>query len=192
MEEIEAKFLDVNPEEIETKLKQIGARKTGEYFYKRRIFDYPDLRLHKDAAWLRLRDEGDKITLTYKKRLGFSYDPKINDEGMQEIEMIVEDFNKTGEILEAIGLTEKFFQENKRIRYVKDGVEFDLDFWPQIPPYLEIETDSWEKVDEAAKLLGLDPNTKKICSTTQVYQLYGIEDIEYQRMTFEGFEKKKI
>ena len=68
MEEIEVKFLDINPAAIQERLKNIGANKVGQYFYRRRVFDYPDLRLDKQGAWIRLRDEGDKITLTFKQR----------------------------------------------------------------------------------------------------------------------------
>ena len=70
MEEIEVKFLNIDPETIQKKLAEIGARKVGEYFYRRRVFDYPDFRLDKQNAWLRLRDEGDRVTLSFKRRIG--------------------------------------------------------------------------------------------------------------------------
>ncbi|MFZ3054907.1 MAG: CYTH domain-containing protein [Minisyncoccales bacterium] len=191
MEEIEVKFLDIDIVSMEKKLEAIGAEKVFEKLYKRRIFDYPDLRLHKKGAWIRLRDEGEKITLTYKERIGMkTYDGKTNDDSMEEIEIEVSDFEKTAELLNHIGFKEKFYQENRRIRYQLKDIEFDIDFWPQIEPYLEIEAPSWEKIDEAIKLLGLNPKDKKIFSTTQVYQLKGIEDIDYKEMTFKGMIKR--
>ena len=63
MEEIEVKFLNIGPDLIEAKLKKLGAKKVFEKIYKRRVFNYPDLRLDKAGAWVRLRDEGDKIAL---------------------------------------------------------------------------------------------------------------------------------
>ncbi|MEK9147420.1 MAG: class IV adenylate cyclase [Patescibacteria group bacterium] len=192
MEEIEVKFLDINPEKIQEKLKDIGAEKQGEYFYRRRIFDYPDLRLDKEGAWIRLRDEGNKITLAFKKRIGIkAHDGKYSDSGMKEIEIEVSDFDKTGLLLEQLGFIEKFYQENKRIRWVKGDIEFDIDFWPKLNPYLEIEAPSWDKIDKAILLLGLDKKDKKIFSTQQVYRLKGINEIDYQKMTFGGFVKKK-
>jgi len=70
MEEIEVKFLNIDPDLIENRLKEVGAKKVFERFYKRKAFDYPDLRLDKAGAWIRLRDEGDKITLAFKQRIG--------------------------------------------------------------------------------------------------------------------------
>ena len=191
MEEIEVKFLDVDPMVIQERLKNIGASKVGEYFYRRRVFDYPDLRLDKQGAWIRLRDEGNKITLTFKQRLGITaHDGTISDKGMEEVEIIVNDFDKTTMLLEKFGFVEKFYQENKRIRWVKDSIEFDIDTWPKLNPYLEIEAESWEKIAEAIKILDLNPGDKKIFSTNQIYKLNGINELDYKRITFDGFTKK--
>ena len=104
---------------------------------------------------------------------------------MQENEVIVSDFEKTTDILLNIGLTEKSYQENKRIRYILNDIELDIDFWPQIPPYLEIEAESWEKIEEAIKFLELNSEDKKIFSTTQVYENYKIDLNDYQKVTFQ-------
>jgi len=129
MEEIEVKFLNIDPKETEKKLKEAGAEKVFDKVYRRKVFDYPDLRLNDRGAYLRLRDEGDKITLTFKQRLGVkSHDGKTNDEGMEEIEIKVSDFEKTAELLTKMGLKEKFYEENRRIRHQLDDIEFDIDF----------------------------------------------------------------
>ncbi len=191
MEEIEVKFLNIDPVEMEKKLGAVGAKKVGEYFYRRRVFDYPDLRLNEKGAWLRLRDEGDKVTLTFKQRVGITaHDGSSNDSGMEEVEVAVSDFDKTAALLLRIGFMEKFYEENKRVRWMKDGVEFDIDTWPELEPYLEIEAQSWEKIDEAIKLLGLDPADKKIFSTFQIYKMKGINELDYKRVAFDGLVKK--
>lgn len=191
MEEIEVKFLNIDREEMEKKLLAIGAEKVGEYFYRRHLFDYPDLRLNKTGAYVRLRDEGEKVTLTFKQRLGMkSDDGTVNDEGMKELEVVVDDFEKTAEIFFAMGFIEKFYQENKRIRFRKGTTEFDIDIWPQLLPFLEIEAKSWEDIDKAITELGLDPKDKKIFSAQQVYKLSGINENDYKSMTFDGFIKK--
>lgn len=187
MEEIEVKFLNIDPEVIQNKLREVDAEKISEYFYRRRVFDYPDLRLNEKGAWIRVRDEGDRVTLAYKERLGVqSHDGSVSDTGMKEIEVMVSDFDTTAQFLEAIGLKEKFYEEQKRIRWTKNDVEFDIDFWPALEPYLEIEAPSWEKIDKAIGLLGLNPEDKKIFSTNQVYKLKGINELDYKRITFEG------
>lgn len=191
MEEIEVKFLNIDPILMEDKLTAIGAKKIFEKLYKRRTFDYPDLRLHKKGAWIRLRDEGEKVTLTYKERIGVkTFDGKTNDDSMEEVEIIVNDFVKTAELLNRMGFVEKFYEENKRIRYQYEDIEFDIDLWPQLNPYLEIEASSWEKIDEGIRLLGLNPEDKKIFSTNQVYKLNGIDELDYKEITFEGMIKR--
>lgn len=185
MEEFEIKFLDINPEEVARKLMDLGAKKVGDYHYRRVVFDYPDFRLDKKGAWLRLRDEGDKITLTFKQRLGQNMDQQKGDEGMYEKEVIVNDFESTREILLQAGFIEKMYQENKRTRYVLDEVECDIDSWPLIRPYLEIEGNSWDSVYQVARQLGFDKQDAKIFSATQIYELNGLDDRNYTKLTFD-------
>src|ERR1035437_8695663 len=123
MEEFEIKFLEVDVLELEKKLLQIGAKKVSNSLYCRRVFDFPDMHLEENHSWLRLRDEGDKITLTFKKRFGVG-ENKLRDEGMHEIEVIVSNFDKTTELLHSIGMIEKFYEENKRTKYTLNDIEF--------------------------------------------------------------------
>lgn len=192
-EEVEVKFLDVDPAQIQKKLEKIGAEKDGEYFQRWRTFDYPDWRLDKQGAWIRLRDEGNgHISLSYKQRLGMSREKGSNDKGMKEVEVHVSDFNKMAAILRDIGFVEKHYAEKKRIHWMKDGTEFDLDFYPELNPYLEIEASSWEKIDEATRLLGLKKEDQKRFSANQVYALKGIEVSTLQQITFDkGLVRKK-
>ncbi len=194
MQEIEVKFLNINPESLEKKLAEIGATKIGKYLQSWKTFDYPDWRLDKDGAWIRLRNEGDgKITLTYKKRLGIkSRAGDINDDGMEEVEIYVSDFDKTAALLENCGFIVKHFAEKRRIKWARGDIKFDIDTSPGLEPYLEIETTSWEKIDEAIRLLGLKAEDKKIFSANQVYALKGISVAKLERATFkDGLVKRK-
>lgn len=193
MEEFEVKYLNINVAEIEAKLVSIGAKNIFDRYYRVNIFDYPDLRLNGDAAWVRLRDEGDRITLTYKQRLGVKdKDDRgvTNDTGMKEIEVVVDDFEKTAQIFYSIGLVDKFVEEKRRIRYMLDDIEFDIDYMPGIEPFLEIESSSMDKVEKSIKLLGLEPSEKRIFSAFQVYALNGINMLDYKAFMFSGLIKK--
>jgi adenylate cyclase class 2 len=192
MEEKEVKFLDIDPAAIEEKLKASGAHKVGEYFYRRQVFDFPGFPLDKQAAWVRLRDEGERITLTFKQRLGISSnDGKTSDRSMKEAEIIVNDYQKTTDFLLSIGMIYKFYEENKRIRWQKGNIEFDIDTWPKLNPYLEIEAPSWEEISEAEKFLRLDSADQKIFSTNQIYKMNGIDELNYAKITFDGFIKRE-
>lgn len=186
-EEIEVKYLDIDKDEIETKLKSIGAEKIKDIFLRHISFDYPDYRLDKDNSWIRLRDEGDKIVLAYKKRLGVtSQDGSSNDEGMEEVEIVVDSYVDTKNFLIKIGLIEKHGEaQKKRSKWNKDNVIFDIDTVAMIPTYLEIEAESWEDLDRVAIELGLDPMKRKICSANQLYKIYGINTDEYLTINFD-------
>lgn len=180
-QEIECKFLGVNPDKIAKELEKIGAVREYKRLFKRYVFDFPDRRLDSQKSWLRVRDEGDKATLTYKQRLAGEISTK--DNGMKEIEITVGDFEHAAEILRAIGMEPKFYEENWRTLYKLDDIEFAIDEWPLIPPYLEIESDSWEKVDQMATKLGFNMADKFVCSTMQVYEHYKINENDYTVLT---------
>lgn len=191
MEEFEVKFINIDAKKIEAKIIALGAKKIFDRIFKIKVFDYPDLRLDDNHSWIRLRDEGDKVTLTFKKRL--STEKKFtgkNDKGMIEHEVVVSDFDTTANIFLAAGFMQKFYEEKRRVRYMLDDIEFDIDFCPGLKPYLEIETTSWEKVDEAITMLELDPINKKIFSSSQIYALEGIRMLDYKELSFKGLVKR--
>ncbi|HWQ60020.1 MAG TPA: class IV adenylate cyclase [Candidatus Fimivivens sp.] len=190
-EEIEVVFLEIDRDVIEKRLGDMGAERIGDIFYRHISFDYPDYRLNADNAWIRLRDEGGQIVLAYKKRLGVtSQDGSTNDEGMEEVEVIVNDYEATRLFLSKIGLIEKHEAEKKRTRWRNGEVEFDIDTWPGIPTFLEIEATSWEGIDEAIEALGLRKDGRKICSANQIYHMYGIDVNDYRKLTFDGMVRK--
>jgi adenylate cyclase class 2 len=192
MREIEIKFANVDPAQLEKKLIEIGATRAKEFNYRMRAFDFPGLKLAEKNAWIRVRDDSDEVTLSYKERLGVtSQDASVPDEGMEEIEVIVSDFEQTSQILKSIGMIEKVHQEKQRIRYIKGDVEFDIDIWPFIPPYLEIEGPSNESIEAAAIELGFDPADAKICSASQMFKMYGFDQNDYSYMGFDKMVKRE-
>ena len=77
MEEFEVKFTDVDPIRLEERLLLIGGRKVFDRIFRRVVFDFPDLRLDKEAAWVRVRDEGEQATMSFKQRLGWTPDSPV-------------------------------------------------------------------------------------------------------------------
>ena len=191
MEEFELKFLEVDVPELEKKLLAMGAEKVAEYEYMRVLMDYPDFRLNKAESWIRVRTDGMETTLTYKQSIKEKEGDKSSKAvGMKEIEVEVDSYEKTFELLKSIGMVIKREEKNRRVRYKKGDVEFDIDFWPFIPPYVEIESTSYEKAKKAAKELGFDPEGGLIGTAADVYKRYGFNKDEYSSITFEGLVKK--
>jgi adenylate cyclase class 2 len=140
---------------------------------------------------VRLRDEGNRITLAYKQRFDVG-DNILRDGGMHEVEVVVSDFEEVDRLLKAIGLLEKFYEENRRIRYVLGSLTFDIDMWPLLKPYLEIEGDTWENVEKISEKLGFSWEDHLRCSTMQVYEKEGINENDYAVLTFEQQIKKHL
>jgi adenylate cyclase class 2 len=165
--EIEAKFLDIDPESIRTALARLGARQEHpEILMKRTVFDYPDGRLEKIGGWIRVRDEGKNITFTYKQ---------LNNRtlhGTKEITTFIDDFDKTCKILEAIGLAKRSYQETKREKWLLGESEITIDTWPWIPTFVEIESPTEEELREIALKLDLDWQYVMHGSVETAYQKY--------------------
>jgi adenylate cyclase class 2 len=109
---------------------------------------------------------------------------------MEEIEIIVSSYEDTISLLKKIGMIEKFSQEKKRITWKKGSVTFDIDTWPRLNTYLEIEGENWTDVDATVLELGFDLKDKVICSATQIYELNGINDKDYIIMNFDKWVKR--
>ncbi|MGB3438204.1 MAG: CYTH domain-containing protein [Actinophytocola sp.] len=164
--EHEAKILDIDPATMERLIMDKGGQKLGERFMRRYVYD---ITLGDESKWIRLRDTGDETTLTVKQITSDAID------GTHEIEVGVDDFAATNALLGALGFTAKSYQETKRTSFILDGAQVEIDTWPQIPPYLEIEAGSKDEVVRIAALLGYTENDLTGENTIKIYARYGID-----------------
>lgn len=165
-DEIEARYLECNVEEVLTKLKENNAQLIGDWLQLRNCYDFNP---KKDNSWIRLRSNGTETTLTIKE----IQDKSIS--GTKECEIIVSDFETTNEMLNKLGYTARSIQENRRIRYMLDEVEIDIDFWPLIPTYIEFEGKSQEDIENVCKKLGLSPTQLTTLDVSSIYSHYGLD-----------------
>lgn len=150
--EIEVKFTDITIDEIRERLRAAGGVcEQPMRLMKRALIEEP----HHQAehSFIRVRDEGDKVTLTFKRRADAAAS-KIDS--VKELEVEVSDFDKTVEIFSEAGWKYKTFQESKRETWKLDDVEVVIDEWPWLKPYIEIEGETEAELKEAAEKLGLD------------------------------------
>src|SRR3989344_3267463 len=161
--EYEATFVNINKEEIRDKLKNAGAKLIKpEFLQKRVVFNL--LKGHeKEYAWLRVRDEQDKITMSYKEING----QKIEDQ--KEINLIINDFKTGEEFLKSIGCPKKAYQENKREIWILDDVEICIDEWPFLEPFVEVEGTSEKRVKEVSEKIGFDYSMAWFCAVGLLY-----------------------
>jgi adenylate cyclase class 2 len=173
--EYECRILDVDVDEIQKKLEKIGAKLVKERSMRRYVYDIEPKR---EGFWMRLRDNGEKTTLTVKEKVSDRID------GTREIEITVDSFERTNTLLNRLGFTANAYQENRRISFTYGDVEIEIDFWPKIPPYLEIEADSAGKVEKVVKLLGFRMSDTTSISVPKVYKKYGLDIHKFKELKF--------
>ncbi|MFI9632628.1 class IV adenylate cyclase [Nocardia sp. NPDC051929] len=164
--EHEAKILDIDPGAIEQHIIDKGGRKLGERFMRRYVYDITP---GDDSKWIRLRDNGNGTTLAVKHITSDAID------GTHEVEVSVDDFAAANALLEMLGFTAKSYQETKRISFVLDGAQLEIDTWPRIPPYLEIEAATKDDVIRIAGLLGYTEADLTGENTIKIYARHGID-----------------
>ena len=149
--EYEAKFLNIEIDTMRQKLQEVGAVLENPMRLMRRVtIDTDDLK--KKDAFVRVRDEGDRVTMTYKQFDSLSID------GAKEYEIVVGDFDEAVALLAAAGLPHGSFQESKRETWKFDTVEIMIDEWPWLKPYVEIESNSEAEVRDFCEKLGFKCN----------------------------------
>ncbi|MDD2680768.1 MAG: CYTH domain-containing protein [Patescibacteria group bacterium] len=167
--EYEATFVDIDRDKFREILKSVGAVLVkANFLQKRTVFNLPSG--HEMAgAWLRVRDEGDKITMSLKSVDG----DKI--ENQKELCLNIDNFGLAVEFLESIGCQRKAFQESKRELWTLNGVEITIDEWPFLEPFVEIEAKTEKEVKATSIVLGFDYDQALFCAVDTLYSnKYGV------------------
>jgi adenylate cyclase class 2 len=167
--EYEATFPNINKSEMRSKLKKAGANLVKPEFLQRRVAYYLPGKIGNKHSWIRVRDEGDKVTLSIKRIEG----EQIKDQ--KEICIIVNDFRQARRLLSTIGCQEKAYQETKRELWILGNVEITIDEWPYLEPFLEIEGESEEAVKDASEKIGFSFKDALFCAADTLYsKKYGV------------------
>jgi len=107
--EIEATFLNIDKPTLRQKIQSLGGKLLQpETLMRRTIFDSGT------HSFVRVRDEGNCITMTYK------YFADISLSGAKEINLIVNDYNNAVNLVKACGLQIKAHQETLREEWQLD------------------------------------------------------------------------
>lgn len=167
--EYEATFIDVDKDDIRGRLKEAGATLIKpDFLMKRIVFELP-IGHEIPGGWLRVRDEGDKTTMSLKIVNG----DKIEDQ--KEICLKIDNFDEGVKFLEAIGAKSKAYQESRRELWILDNVEITIDEWPYLEPYVEVEGKSEQEVRAVSGKLGFDYTQALFCSVDTLYnKKYGV------------------
>ena len=169
--EHEIKVLDVNVEELIKKLEKIGAKKV-----------YDDVRtiitldtenkyfLKKRDKLIRVTDEGSiKVTMHINQS---------NPKEKEEIKFKTSRLKETMDFFHEMGLNPISKVKASRISYELGKMDFDIDKFPTIPHFLEIDTEYIKEegytVESLLKILGLEKNKVVVMGTEDIHKLYNI------------------
>lgn len=191
--EYEGRILDISPEEMRTKARALGGyMKAPLTLYRRSVFKLCDV----ERGFVRVRDEGDKITMTAKI---FK-----NKDFPEEYELGIKDSFESGQaFLRALNLTEKAYHETirekwfipRRIGSASELCELTIDYIPGLPAYSEIECKNQSDLRRACQLLNVKYGDLIFGGYGNVFvHYYGMaaKDIndEIPRLTFQNIEKE--
>lgn len=180
-------------EDIEKIFNITGGKKISDYLEENSLSENKEIFCNKEILsviqkyninpnkWVRLRQTGDKTTLTVKHIVNNNND---DFQKVLETEMEVPSIEICNNMLYQLGFVYRNYQEKERISYILEDVEIDIDSWPHIPTYLEIENDNIDKIKSI--VLKLELNDKEIvsCNTVEIYKKYGLDVYSYRELKF--------
>lgn len=173
-------FGDVDKDRMRLVLRSIGADLIREEYDQRRVvFDLPS---PDPKKWIRVRDEGVRVTLSYKEGGTTLVE-------QQEAEVTVSDYETAIDIVSRIGCSIRSVQESKREEWEYQGVQITLDTWPHLSTLIEIEGNTEESIIKVSKLLALDYEKGIFGTVNHLYKArYGrwIEELPDKRLAFDG------
>ena len=180
--EIEARFKNIQADEIIKKVTDQGGTDMGEKFLEETIFYDKELKWRDEGKFARLRSFDGKNIFTYKHIKEDSID------GTEEIEFSIDKPSQLTEFLFRMELIAFRTQQKKRHTLSIDGVTLDIDQWPLIPPYLEIEGNSESEIRKVAEKIGLQWGDALFIDARKIIEGYGIDVSKFRYFTFEKCE----
>ncbi len=150
--ECETKILEVNPNNIRKLLKKLGAKKVLQTRLYVDWFEEKAMTFKKAKWFLRIRtDTSGNAEITWKAKSKITGKTRRH----REINIKITEPKIMELLFQSIGLKKYAHQEKDRISWNYKNWHFDLDTYPNMSPYLEIEGKSDKHIQQAIKLLKL-------------------------------------
>ncbi len=167
--EWEATFWPVDKDDMRERLLKADAqREHEERLMRRYVLHMPSGGNASTHDRVRVRDEGDKVTMTIKQTGEAMHEQK-------EYEIVIDDLERGNEFLLHLGCAPMAYQETKRETWKLLGTSVTIDEWPHIEPWLEIEGADEAAVRAAAGALGFAWSDAKFCTKKALYgEKYGM------------------
>jgi adenylate cyclase class 2 len=188
MQEIEAKFIVQDLPRIKTQLEKLDAQLIQERVLESNMrFDLPGATLLAQGRVLRLRRDTD-VRLTYKSA-------STNEQGVlsrEEIEFIVEDYERARRFLEALGYEKLVYYEKYRTTYDWNNSHIMLDELP-FGDFVEIEGETLESIRQVADQFSLNWETAIATSYSALFErVQRALKLSFQDLSFENFKNIRV
>ncbi len=125
-----------------------------------------------ENKWIRLRQSNNIVTLTSKHILEKQ---KANIQRVLETEIEVSSLEETNLLLESLGLARRSYQEKVRYSYTYKSAEIEIDIWPLLKPYMEIECEDENIINEILDLLEIKDMEIVSLNTEALYKRINID-----------------
>lgn len=188
MQETEAKFYVQDLGRVKSQLGKLGARIIQERVLETNIrFDLPGAPLRAKGRVLRLRHDTE-VRLTYKSA-------SVKEQGVlsrEEIEFVVEDFEKAKHFLEALGYQKLVYYEKYRTTYEWNKTHIMLDELPY-GNFVEIEGETIESIHGVTDQLNLQWETAIGTSYNALFdRVRRALQLLFQDLSFSNFEGMNV
>lgn len=159
MNEIEVKILGIDPDAVARTLIGLGAIQLFDGIVKCHHFDHGDGEIRTKGSLFRLRRWEPAEGTDFEGKLEICYKgPKTVVDGCkvrEEIETTVGDADRFELMVARLGYCVTMNNEKRRRSFEWNGVHVDIDEYPQVPAYMEIEGPHRVAIDGALERLGL-------------------------------------
>lgn len=163
--EVEYKVLNVDPKVVARAMEEIGAKQVYDDVRTITYFD------HNDRS---LKNAGEGIKLTEEDKLKLEHTRKATNGQSDSVKLFVSRKEEAVEFLRRLGLVPVTQVQARRISYELDKIDFDIDCFPGIPPFMEVDiADSKADLKELLGRLGLGDNEIIVATTPEIFARYG-------------------
>lgn len=182
--ETEVRFLDIDVVNLKQQLLDLGATDHGDDLLQEIIF------YDKDGAWQKTKNKVVRIRTAHGKHyLTYKHNVANHAQGTVEIQLVVDDREKTRAFLKEVGLTEFRHQEKRRHSFTLGAIHVDIDTWPNVPPYAEFEGPSEEALQDLTSKLDLEWSKADTHNAAWVLEhVYNIPVLQLKYFTFNHVE----
>lgn len=128
------------------------------------------------GAYLRLREEGERCEVILKYRADDAIDG-IKTEQELSVPIRKDEWDEMRDGLASVGLHRIVIQEKKRTSFLYSALElrFDIDTWPQVPTYLEVEAPTEDVISMGLHMLGFDRSQATSMTGKEVFEKYHVD-----------------